>query len=189
MAKSSWIKWGSVFYILYFSTGLSRSKSPCVRSSTCVGLTDECPNVVAINRKGRMRDKCSTLPVLLLMGDFCSLVSLPASICSFSSCCSKMTHRCRSSWRLFSAAKILLLLSSTLTGKKKKKKRVVQLIYVMTIKDQLVLVLNPASCCTAPNRGKKRIFHASKGRNPNEIVPDDILQICRTELTNEYSWK
>lgn len=72
---------------------------------------------------------------------------------------------------------------------KKKKKRVVQLIYVMTIKDQLVLVLNPASCCTAPNRGKKRIFHASKGRNPNEIVPDDILQICRTELTNEYSWK
>lgn len=70
-----------------------------------------------------------------------------------------------------------------------RQKKVVKLIYVMTIKDQSVLILNPASCCTAPNRGKRRIFHASKERNPSKIVPDDILQICKPELTNEYSWK
>jgi len=144
-------------------------------------------SLLSINPRGGTEDvavgKHSTSPVLLLGGGFCALVFLPGSMWGFSSCCSKMTHRCRSSWSLFSASKSLSLPSSTLKGKK----MVVQLIYVTTTKDQSVWTLNPASCCIAPNRGKRRIFHASEGRNPSSIVPDDVLQICKTELTNKYS--
>lgn len=135
-------------------------------------------NVVAVCKaqrwnRGQIGDVAvvegSPSPFVLLRAGFCALVLLPGSTCSFSSCCSKKSRCQCSSWRFFSASKILWLLSSALTGKRKKNKR--EFSSFVSCQCQ---VLNPASSCRAPYR-RGRTFHASKGRNPSEIVSGDIF--------------